>query len=519
MPVLRRPLPAFMLGACLFALSACDSKDDPSPDAGATIDAGTDAGTEPDAGSDAGSTEQPPVIPEGHTLLTPSFTEVHSVPWGDWGVPLRFAFLTQAGHHYDFIIEAENDGHYLSLAEGTFTTLAYEGLLPPTSSVITRHWSGLKGNVFHTVEVSRVAEGARRPFTFRFVDMGPDDHGDLPTTATPWTPSEQVLVGKGEHWGERDLLSFKTVAGKVYALDCTFPTPYWDLSIINDSGQRYGVANNDTTLQNHAATAFKSPGGVFFASIKDQQDNTTTQPYSCVLKDMGAEDHGDTVETATRLGAGTSSVQAKIETVTDTDVFSLSVLAGHHYRGACTIDGDKACEVRNARPGGEFTGPPGDRTRTAFKTSQTSHFVSVNISPAVPAYWVQGHYTLQIEDLGADDHGDTLATATPLTGPTQTVSVRIPDPVDHDVLSFQGTAGQRYQFSCDWKETPGQVQLYADVSLGLGTWVQSTREHVGQRWVQSINAPTSGTYNIDLWTDSTATLGDSSCQFEVLAPE
>ncbi|AFE07061.1 hypothetical protein COCOR_06687 [Corallococcus coralloides DSM 2259] len=370
MPVLRRPLSAFMLGACLFALGACG-----------------------------------PDIPEEHTLLKPSKTEVHSVPWGDVGTPLRFAFEAQAGHHYDFVVEPGSDGYILEMRDGAGTSLDYGDPSRRVSDIpYAWHWSGLTGGSVYTVEVrwySEYSEAPVAPFIFRLVDMGPDDHGDLFATATPWTPSAQVLVGRGEHWGERDLLSFQTVAGNVYALDCTFPTPYWELSIINARGQRYGVADNNTFEETQAATAFKSPGGMFYASIKDQQDNTTTQPYTCVLNDKGAEDHGDTLVTATVLAAGTASVQAKFEMLGDTDVFALGVVAGHAYQVSCTIGGGESCEVRNAVPGGELTGSPGDRTRTTFRASQATHFVSVHSSFAVPVRWVEGNYTLQIEDLGA----------------------------------------------------------------------------------------------------------------------
>ncbi|NRD44429.1 hypothetical protein [Corallococcus exiguus] len=389
--MLKRPLSAFMLGACLFALGACDSKDDPAPDAGTTVDAGTDAGSTV-------------VIPEGHTLLTPSATEVHSLAWEGVETPLRFAFVAQAGHHYDLIVEAGSDGYILELRDGAGTSLDY-GIPNQRVSETPHawHWSRFAEGSVQTVEVtwfSAYSEAPVAPFSFRFVDMGPDDHGDLLATATPWTPSEQVLVGRGEHWGERDLLSFQSVAGNVYALDCTFPTPYWDLSIINSRGQRFGITDNSNFTETQAATAFRSPGGMFYASIKDQQDSPTPQPYTCVLKDKGAEDHGDTVETATVLPAGTASVQAKIEMLGDKDIFSLGVVAGHSYRASCTIDGGKGCEVRHAVPGGEFTEDPGDRTKTTFKASQATHFVLVQTNPIVPARWVEGHYTLQFQDLG-----------------------------------------------------------------------------------------------------------------------
>ncbi|MGE6758212.1 hypothetical protein ACQKGO_09390 [Corallococcus interemptor] len=514
MPMLKRPLSAFMLGACLFALSACDSKDEPVPDAGVT----TDAGTEPDAGSTA-------VIPEGHTLLTPSATEVHSVPWESAETPLRFAFVPQAGHHYDLIVETGSDGYILRMRDGAGTSLDY-GM--PNRGVSSTphawHWSGLSGGSVHTVEVqwySEYSEAPVAPFSFRFVDMGPDDHGDLLATATPYTPSAQVLEGHGEHWGERDLLSFQSVAGNIYALDCTFPTQFWSQAFLTSKGKLHAYAENGGIEPVfRGRITIKGLGGLSYAEIKDQGEAGASQPYRCILNDLGPEDHGNTVETATALPQGTSSVSGKVETLTDDDVFSLIVQPGHHYRATCTMAGLRLCDLSAAAPGEAFrSSNPMDRKRTAFKASQGTHFVRMHSEAGLATGWEEGNYTLQFEDLGADDHGDSLAAATPLTGPAQTVSVRIPDAADRDWFSFQATAGQRYQFGCDWKDSPGQVQLYPFFYDARGSRFEPPREHVGARWVFAFTASTSGTYGIDLGMDPMSfVLEDSTCQFEVLTP-
>ncbi|RKH10565.1 hypothetical protein D7V97_13500 [Corallococcus sp. CA053C] len=462
----------------------------------------------------------PPVIPEGYTLLTPSETEVHAVPWNeDTAQPLRFAFVARAGRHYDFIVEAGSEGYVLELRDAAGMRLDYEidRDYAPREVFSVRHWSGFTENAVYTVDVHAYYFDARGPFSFRLVDTGPDDHADLYGTAAPWVPSEQPLTGLSEHYKERDLHSFQTVAGNVYALACTFPTTSWQLAIFNRQEQHYGFAEGplfeDLT---QGSTAFKSPGGVFYTDVQDL--GTSTTPYSCVLRDMGAEDHGDTVETATALPAGTASVQAKIEVLPDKDVFALGVLPRHHYRVSCTIDGKKMCEVASAAPGGAFSHSTSDRTWTTFKASEATHHVRVAINPILPTLWEEGHYTLQFEDLGEDDHGDTLATATPLTGPVQAVTGRIPDTVDHDFFSFQATAGQRYQFGCDWNSAPGQEQFYATFRDAQGEQVSTSWEHVGERWVHTYTAPRTATYSIDLYSGSPRILGDYTCEFRVLDP-
>ncbi|WP_404369558.1 hypothetical protein ACIHQR_06920 [Corallococcus coralloides] len=396
MPILKRSLSAFTLGASLLALGACDSNDEPTPDAGTVVDAGTDAG----------STElPPPVIPEGHTLLTPSATEVHSLPWEDVETPRRFAFVAQAGHHYDLIVEAGSDGYVLELRDEAGKSLDYG--MPNRGVSYTPHawhWSGLTGGAVHTVEVqwySESSEAPVAPFSYRFVDMGPDDHGDLLARATPYTPSEQVLVGHGEHWGERDLLSFQTVAGNIYALDCTYPTQSWYQAFLTSKGKLHLYSEN-MGLEPGARgrTTIKGLGGLAYVEIKDLGEAGASHPYRCTLNDLGAEDHGDTLETATVLPEGTPSVAGKVETLMDTDVFSLGVQPGHSYRATCIIDGRMPCSLSAAAPGGSFSSDSSDSTKTTFKASQGTHFVRMQSGSGVEQVWIAGNYTLQFEDLG-----------------------------------------------------------------------------------------------------------------------
>lgn len=501
---MRHFLSAFLLSACLFGLGACDSTSNPTPDAG------------PDAGPDA-----VPVIPAAYTLLTPSDTEVHAVAWNkDTVTPLRFAFVARAGRHYDFVVEAGTDGHVMDLMDASGVTLDYEvhGNPGPSSYPFIRHWSGFAENTVYAVDITQLYPDTGGPFTFRFVDMGPDDHADLHATATQWVPSEQPMTGLTEHFDEQDLHWFQTVAGNIYALACTFPKSFWALSILDRGGHTYGVTESSLFEGvTQAGTAFKSPGGIFYTRVQGPVEGNTT-PYSCVLRDMGAEDHGDTVDAATALRAGTASVQAKIEFLQDQDIFALGVLPRHHYRVSCTIDGKKMCEVAAAAPGGQFSFSSSDRTPTTFKASEATHHVRVAINPVLPALWEEGHYTLQFEDLGEDDYGDTLATATPLTGPVQAVTGRIPDTVDHDFFVFQATAGQRYQFGCDWNSAPGQEQFYARFRDAQGEQVSTSWEHVGSRWIAIYKAQQTASYSIDLHSGNPRILGDYACEFRVLDP-
>ncbi|RKG67040.1 hypothetical protein D7W79_35830 [Corallococcus exercitus] len=500
-----------------------DAGGDAGPDAGSDADAGTDAGVDAgaDAGPDDGTSEQPPPpgVPEGHTFLRPSATRVHTVAWTDPQVTLRFAFLGQVGRHYDFLIEERRRRIIMTLKDPSGAVLEHrEGVFG--DSPLTTHWSGFTQEGFYTLEVSAAPFEPTQDLVFRFVDQGPDAHGDLLTTASPWLPSEQPLMGQGEHPGERDVFSFPTVAGHVYSLGCDFSHQGWWLSFF-DPVLNYSVSwvegANFTELQ--ASTAFKAPAERFLAIVQANNSLVAPSPsaYQCRLKDEGAEDHGERMETATALAEGTTSVQGRIDFRTDFDVFALSVQPGHHYRATCDPSATPPdCRVLAAAPGGEFEGF--NDIVLAFKTTGTSHYVGVQGDLVVRARWTPAAYTLRFEDLGLDDHGDTRQTATPLTGPSQTVTVHISDFIDEDYLSFQAVAGGRYRLSGDWRDTSTGEQLFATLYDEQGRFIRAPGQHVGSRWVKEFTLPTAGTYYFAMAAYLRENLVDHAVLFEVLDP-
>ncbi|RKG83765.1 hypothetical protein D7V88_23435 [Corallococcus terminator] len=482
-----------MLGACLFALGACDSKDDPAPDAG------TDAGirSDPDAG-----------LPE-YTALTPS-EESHTLAWSGQPVSGRFAFIARAGRHYDFIAEGRRSSYSLTLhAAAGYVVDQGE---PTTNTPFTWHWSGLKEGEVYTVDVSLSPLQGKEPLVFRFVDQGMDDHGDLPSMATLWHPSEKILTGRGGHPGARDVFAFNAIYNHVYVIDCTFPTYDWRLYFLDFKGGIHSLVDSASFAQTQVSTAYKfTDPWVQYVSIQDLNPAPSSAMYSCVLKDKGREEHGDTAASATTLLQGTSSVQGKIDFVGDIDGFNLGVLPGHFYRASCIPEGPAPCNVDAGRELDPI------QSKMIFK-ALTPYFYGLRVQGdrVVPAQWVDLPYTLQFEDLGADDHGDTRATATPLTGPAQTVQGHVTDLIDPDVFSFQAVEGQRYQVSSEWREEQGQIS--SSIRDEMGSSVTAPRTHVGSRWVQDFTAPKTGTYFIELLADVEANLGDYTFQFEALAP-
>ncbi|WP_375754331.1 hypothetical protein [Corallococcus exercitus] len=542
MNVKQQWLSVFLLSAGLVLGAGCDSTPEPPP---LVLDAGTDAGADAgvDAGPDAGSEPEPdagsvacaddgPVgdagVPDGATLLTPS-DEVHTLTWPPGGgVPLHFAFVAQGCRHYDLTVEPGSLGYSVVLRDAAGTRLdsadqySDDTSFPPSP----RHWSGLKHGAVHTFYLLPNTSQPRVPFQFRLVDRGPDDHGDLFLRATPWTPSEKPFTGYTEHWRERDLLSFETTVDHVYALGCAFPNPSWELRILDSQQKTQGSAYDPNDRETEGEARIKSLGGTYVASIQGNSFDDPSRPYTCVLNDLGPDDHGDTPEAATPVPAGTASVQGKVQAPGDRDVFALSVQPGHHYQVSFTLTGQSQGSIQDAAPGGPFGTHPasaGIPTSTSFKASQATHFVQMTGAPALNAKYVTGNYTLQVEDQGLDDHGDTLDTATPIPDGPQTLSFRIANVIDHDVYTFQAIAGRRYQLDCPWKVSGAKHRPSVGFLDAKGARQASTLEERDDvRWQAVYTAPQSDTYALEFRTDSITSpgtvLGDMACRFEALAP-
>ncbi|RKH47576.1 hypothetical protein [Corallococcus sicarius] len=491
----------FCAGVCLLMLEGCVSKaSNPPPDAGTV--------------ADAGAPPYPPVIPEGHVLLTSSETQSFRFT----GVPpYRGAFVAQAGRHYD-LFGSGLEQCSLILRDPSGATLGrYTPYSDPSYRPRRLHWSGLAGGAVYTVELER----AGCPSEIFFVDRGPDDHGDLLPLVTPGPTPGQALTGVSEHSGDLDLTSFDTVAGHIYSLGCTFAPPppsfppTWDLYFQSPTGVPYGGTSLVSVAESgDYYTAFESPGGVAVVSISNSRLEPSPVPYSCTLRDMGTDDHGDTAPAATVLAADTASVQGKLETDSDSDVFSLSVHPQHLYRVSCDIGSLHACNVTGAASEDASTA----RTvYTGFKASQSLHFLHVYGDRGGAKGWLEARYTLEFEDLGEDDHGDSPATATLLTGTTQEVQGRLSITEEEDFFSFPAIEGRRYRVSPAWREVAAQERLFMSIKDAQGREPPSTYERAGAQWIHTFTAPTTGAYFISL-AASAGTRGDYTLQIEDLGP-
>lgn len=370
--------------------------------------------------------------PEGATPLAPSGEPVSSTfapTWSSLDVDY-FVFEASAGHIYRLSCTASATGCYLSLVDAEGRDVAKGGGSPGFAFQVELAQAGR----YHVRLVS--LSGQAGDYSVRLEDLGLDDFGDHLGAASPRTPSPEWFGGRLETPGDRDFFSFAATAGHMYRLSCiSSMQESWTVWLRDGSGQALSEASS---YGGKAAVGRKAPGdGLLFAEVsaKDPQGGD----YACKLEDLGPDDHGDTLDTATVLTPVTdgSLTPGRIELFGDVDVFTFTPTPGHLYGFVYTYG--LSCSLL---------------MQSATGSQHDSHmpFSVIDVPPGSTPFLLLGsrggdaEYSYRLEDLGVDDHGGTAATATPLVAGTS-AAVHVAGLGDVDALTFSATARRVYRLT------------------------------------------------------------------------
>ena len=313
-----------------------------------------------------------------------------------------------------------------------------------------------------------------------------DDHGNGPATATPVSVGSSIS-GDIEVVGDVDWFSFRAEEGRSYRFDTPLFTLYdsWvtvydqDGQIVLASGGGYG-----------SALAWSAPtGGTYYVNVSGYFE-IDTGTYELII-DESTDDHGNGAATATPVSVG-SSISGDIEVSGDVDWFSFHAEAGTSYRFDTTLFTLYDSWVTIYDQDGQTALASGGGYGSALAWSApTSGTYYVNVS----GYFEidTGTYELIID--GTDDHGNSAATATPVSVGSS-ISGDIEVPGDVDWFSFQVEAGRLYEFETTLGALPDSVITLYDQN---GTFV-SFDDDGGTSYASLLSwrAPVAGTYHLEV---------------------
>ncbi len=254
-------------------------------------------------------------------------------------------------------------------------------------------------------------------YTLVLADLGEDDAPELPPSSRPVLANGVPISGFFEVPYDVDILGFDAVADHIYRTT-------------GQNGFFGNLAPDGTALTSSFRAA--TSGRHFVRGWGPRG------PYQVVVDDRGPDAHGDTAMDAFPLLFGVA-VSGAVEPSADRDFFSFPALPDHAYRIEQSGTGGNRTLVLLVDPanGGIFSG------KLLFKRGLSGLQpleVKQDSTYPEPQY---GDYTLRVDDLGADDHGDTPATATPLTlGATGTGRLETYD--DRDCFAVELSAATRY---------------------------------------------------------------------------
>lgn len=357
-----------------------------------------------------------------------------------------FSFTTVASHIYRFnsvagaglgscglrILNASGAPLVTNATTGSATSVAYE--------------ASTGGTLYAEVGTSGYS-GATGTYTFSLEDLGLDDYGDTPATATGIIPSSIAALASLEFVGDVDVFSFAAATPNIYRFTCSSSVFGCTVRLKTLSG---AILQTNSNYSGDSVVSYEPlSSGTYYVEVSSSSYGGASGSYTWKLENIGPDDVGDTLGTAEAITVSTTFTTRSLETPTDLDVFSFSATAGEIYKFTCTTTGYYGCTAAMKNPSGTIVASSSgssSSTSIGYEASVGGTY-SIEVS-ASASNWVPTTYSFKLEDVGVDDHGDTIATATAIFVPTAATSATLEWSGDIDVFSFPTVTGHLYRFSC-----------------------------------------------------------------------
>jgi hypothetical protein len=301
--------------------------------------------------------------------------------------------------------------------------------------------------------------GNPQPYTIAVEDVGLDDHAD--TLARPTATSfETPIGGRLELTTDVDTFSFVAPAGRIVRASATNLAGSPGLTRVNV----FDALGDLVGSGEGAATVLVATAGVHAVQVSRESTEfaTTVLAYKLLVGDLGSDDHSGTPGGASPLTLGTPTTGV-VQYEADVDAFAFTAVANHVYEVRCFRTGIGRCTLALKDPTGatQATGTIGGSSTLNALATVPGRWV-VEVTGGAPPWTELGPYALTVTDVGAEDHGSTVVTATAV-GVDTPVTATLGYDADVDVFSFPVVAGRVYA------PTPTSGAPYLEVRDTTGT--------------------------------------------------
>ncbi len=363
----------------------------------------------------------------------------------------------------------------------TYSSLS-DSVLPYEAKVTGRLYVELSGGSGGSI-------GGTGAYQVRVEDLGIEDHGDTPATATALDAVPATHSGRLDAPGDVDVFSFPVLAGHAYQSSCD---PGSVAGCLTELRLASGVVVGHGTVAQGAAYR-PSADGTLYVAVYGQQAGTFGD-YGVSLNDVGLDDVPNGAEGAPALPGG-GSASGQLDAENDVDVFSFTPAVGRSYRVGCAPSSPlTGCSLRVRTSTSALVGQQdGSSPFVAFEVGAPETF-TIEVSPYG---YTRGPYVVSVVDLGVDEYGDTRATATAL-GTGRTIVGALQYSKDEDWVSLELTEAKDYSVSGPYNNAM-RFEAYGPTGAMVGS---------GYGGGFSFSANVTGTYFLRLWTGyATDTIG------------
>lgn len=312
----------------------------------------------------------------------------------------------------------------------------------------------------HYVQV----RGQSGPFPYALViaDLGADDHGDLPSVATPITTGTPA-TGQVQYEGDVDVLSLPTTPGWVYKLECLTPGSSCSLAVSAGPQQLFG----DSGVE-RAVAQVQAPG----SALTLQVSSNDLTAWTVLATELGPDDHGSSAATATGLSVDGPTLSGAVQFQGDRDYFGVAGSLGTIVTVSCTTATLQPCRLLAWKPQGALAAeavPSATSSQLGFRLDDAGVYSIQVLLDSIDSYTVRAQSTV-------DDHGDTAASATAFPTLGRTITAKLEHPADLDVFTIDFAAGGLGAHSVMVSGARGTLVSPSGVNLGefAGTKLLST---------------------------------------------
>lgn len=272
---------------------------------------------------------------------------------------------------------------------------------------------------------------------------GEDEHGNDLSTATP-LELDKPLVGRIDAVADQDDFVLRAEAGERLLIQASALNVAIPSFTVRDADGRF-LGSSSSIDYGVTGVVIDSPSA---QPIHVEVSGQVGEGYRISASLQAPDDHGDTPESATALQSG-GVVTGRLDSNDDADLFSLDLLAGQQVSVLTSLRPLEGSWGGYPQLG--VAGPAGLQVDTLVHLGSNDTLQTAFIVPADGRYVLDlyNSYTgfdyelTAVVGRDADDHGGSVANATPLTLSTPATG-RMGDGPDIDSFTFQARADHAY---------------------------------------------------------------------------